>query len=155
MTFIKNIVLFGGIVIMLGFAACTNHVENTNSTEIVMDSNQEKGFASSKGQSDEEKSGGMVTAGTEEYRGFIVDNVLHSLSNGDIHYNVYIPDSYNGKTEYALFITLPGYQGLYFQGVAENLKTEEFGFEAQKYNEKMIIFCSCARKYNIRKAGCR
>lgn len=81
-----------------------------------------------------------VTEGTEKYKGFLVDNVLHSEAEGDIHYNVYIPDSYNdSKDPYALFVTLPGYQGLYFQGVAENIKTEDFGFEAQKYNEKMII----------------
>ena len=77
--------------------------------------------------------------GTDDYRGFLVDNVYHSEENGDIHFNVYIPDCYDGKSEYALFITLPGYQGLYFQGVAENIKTEDFGFEAQKYNSKMII----------------
>ncbi len=40
---------------------------------------------------------------------------------------------------YALFVTLPGYEGLYFQGVGVNIQAEEFAFEAQKYNEKMII----------------
>lgn len=80
-----------------------------------------------------------VTVGSEEYRGFILDNVLHSQSEGDIHYNVYIPDSYDGTKEYALYITLPGYQGLYFQGVGENIRTEDFGFEAQKYITDMII----------------
>ena len=69
--------------------------------------------------------------GTDNYKGFLVDNVYHSKQNGDIHYNVYIPDSYDGKSKYALFVTLPEYQGLYFQGVAENIKTEEFVFEAQ------------------------
>ena len=34
-----------------------------------------------------------VTSGSEKYRGFIMNNVLHSPSEGDIHYNVYIPDS--------------------------------------------------------------
>ena len=38
-----------------------------------------------------------------------------------------------------IHFTLPGYQGLHFQGVGQNAKTEEFGFEAQKYNAKMII----------------
>ncbi len=80
-----------------------------------------------------------VTEGTENYRGFVVDNILHSDHDGDIHYNVYIPESYDGKTPFALYFTLPGYEGLYFQGVAQNLKSEEFGFEAQKYNDKMII----------------
>ena len=80
-----------------------------------------------------------VTSGTETYRGFVIDNVLHSESNGDIHYNVYIPEGYDGSRPYALYFTLPGYEGLYFQGVAQNLKSEAFGFEAQKYNDEMII----------------
>ena len=33
----------------------------------------------------------------------------------------------------------PGYEGLYFQGVAANIQSEEFGFEAQKYNSEMIV----------------
>lgn len=86
----------------------------------------------------EESALGYVTEGTEEYRGFIIDNVFHSVSEGDIHYNVYIPESYDGSEPYALYFTLPGYEGLYFQGAASNLQSEEFGFEAQKYNEKMI-----------------
>ena len=80
-----------------------------------------------------------VTAGTEEYRGFQMDNVLHSQNDGDIHYHVYVPESYDGTEPYALFVTLPGYEGLYFQGVGVNIQAEEFAFEAQKYNEKMII----------------
>lgn len=82
---------------------------------------------------------GTVTEGTEEYRGFIIDNVLHSPADGDIHYNVYIPESYDGSRPYALYVTLPGYEGLYFQGVAANLRSEAFGFEAQNYNSEMII----------------
>lgn len=82
---------------------------------------------------------GYVTEGTEEYREFLIDNVFHSVSEGDIHYNVYIPESYDGSRPYALYFTLPGYEGLYFQGVAKNLQSEEFGFEAQKYNNEMII----------------
>ena len=86
-----------------------------------------------------ETSLGYVTEGTGEYCGFVIDNVFHSVNEGDIHYNVYIPKSYDGSEPYALYFTLPGYEGLYFQGVASNLKSEEFGFEAQKYNSKMII----------------
>lgn len=32
----------------------------------------------------------FVTEGTEEYRGFILDNVLHSEKDGEIHYNPYL-----------------------------------------------------------------
>lgn len=80
-----------------------------------------------------------VTEGNDTYRGFVIDNVLHSDENGDIHYNVYVPESYDGSKAYALYFTLSGYEGLYFQGVAQNLKSEDFGFEAQKYNREMII----------------
>lgn len=80
-----------------------------------------------------------VTTGQETYRSFVLDNVLHSETEGDIHYNVYIPDSYDGSTPYALFFTLPGYQGLYFQGVGINLRSEDFGFTAQDYNRQMIV----------------
>ena len=82
---------------------------------------------------------GTVTPGMEEYRGFVIDNVLHSPNDGDIHYNVYVPEGYDGSTPYALYVTLPGYEGLYFQGVAANIKSEAFGFEAQKYNSEMIV----------------
>ena len=80
-----------------------------------------------------------VTEGTDTYKGFLLDNVLHSSEEGDIHYNVYIPDSYDGSKPYALFFTLPGYEGLYFQGVGVNIKAEGFGFAAQEYNPEMII----------------
>lgn len=64
---------------------------------------------------EQNKNNDSVTAGTEEYEGFLLDNVLHSKTEGDIHYNVYIPDSYDGTEPYALYFTLPGYQGLYFR----------------------------------------
>ncbi len=80
-----------------------------------------------------------VSEGVETYRGFVLDNILHSETEGDIHYNLYVPESYDGSAPYALFVTLPGYEGLYFQGVGTNLRAEEYGFEAQKYNAEMIV----------------
>ena len=88
----------------------------------------------------------FVTPGTSTYRDFTVDNVLHAGEAGDIHYNVYIPESYDGSEPYALFFTLPGYEGLYFQGVAANLQSEEFGFEAQKYHEEYDRRCAPAQR---------
>lgn len=79
-----------------------------------------------------------VTEGTETYRGFQMDNVLHA-PEGDIHYHLYIPDGYDGSEAYALFLTLPGYEGLYFQGVGQNLYSENFAFEALNYNDHMIV----------------
>lgn len=79
-----------------------------------------------------------VTTGTDTYRDFVLDNVYHS-SVGNIHFNSYIPESYDGNKPYALFISLCGYGGYYFQGVGSNIRNEQFVFEAQKYNAEMII----------------
>ena len=89
-------------------------------------------------ESEKDENSASITAGTEEYKGFLLDNILHS-EEGDIHYNVYIPDSYDGTEPYALYVTLPGYQGLYFQGVGMNVRTEDFGFTAREYVPDMII----------------
>lgn len=82
---------------------------------------------------------GKVKPGSKYYRGFLLDNVLKTKAGDKIHYNLYVPKSYDGTKRVPLFITLPGWEGLYFQGVGENLKWEDFGFEAQKYHEDMII----------------
>lgn len=79
-----------------------------------------------------------VTPGTEVYQGFQMDNVLHA-PEGDIHYHIYVPGSYDGSESYALFLTLPGYEGLYFQGMGQNLHSEDFAFESLNYNDKMIV----------------
>ncbi len=79
----------------------------------------------------------QITYGMQTQRGFINDNIYRS-ELGDIHYSSYIPDSYNGSEPYALFITLPGWEGLYFQGVGANM-VEDFGPEATHWNEKMIV----------------
>ena len=80
-----------------------------------------------------------IDFGSEVIRGFTFDNVLHSENDGDIHFGLYIPDNYDGTKPYALFVTLPGYEGLHFQGVGVNIRAEDYGIEAQKYNEEMII----------------
>ena len=64
---------------------------------------------------------------------------MHSESEGEIHYNLYVPESYDGSEPYELFFTLPGYEGLYFQGVGVNLYSEDFGFTAREYIPDMII----------------
>ena len=79
-----------------------------------------------------------ITMGTQTQRGFLNDNVYHSETEGDIHYSSYIPASYDGSEPYALFITLPGWEGLYFQGAGANM-VEDFGTEAIRYNDKMIV----------------
>lgn len=123
--------------LMFTLSACQNTADTRQEGTTTAADEAEQNTSDSGHSSD--TSNDTVTEGTDTYRGFTVDNVLHSQEEGDIHYNVYIPDSYDGKTPYALYFTLPGYQGLYFQGVAENIKTEDFGFRAQDYISDMII----------------
>ena len=37
-----------------------------------------------------------IDFGTDMIRGFAFDNVLHSEADGDIHYGLYVPESYDG-----------------------------------------------------------
>lgn len=70
---------------------------------------------------------------------FQIDNIYNSDKYGEIHYSVYIPKNYDSKKSYPMYITLPGYEGLYFQGVGVNLENEDFASEAKKINDQMII----------------
>lgn len=70
---------------------------------------------------------------------FIIDAVYHSPNDGDIHYSYYIPNDYNENKTYPLYITLPGYEGLYFQGIGANLEMEDFAEVAKNINNQMII----------------
>lgn len=80
-----------------------------------------------------------VTAGTEVYQGFLMDNVLHAGDAGDVHFHIYVPDSYDGTKTYPLFLTMSGYGGMYFQGAGANLTEEPFALWARQQYPDMII----------------
>lgn len=79
-----------------------------------------------------------LRVGGKTWRGMSVDCVLPG-EEGDIHFSLYVPPSYDGSVPFALFVTLPGWQGLYFQGAGENIRTEEFAFTARSYVPDMIV----------------
>ena len=101
---------------------------------------------------------GEITVGKEMQRGFINDNILHSPEHGDIHYSSYIPEAYDGTKPYALFVTLPGWEGLYFQGVGANMvKVYLHGYSGggetgslvmAKRPELYTAFLCCATKWD-------
>lgn len=140
---VAGILLAGCVILLSGCGNTDNASQEANQPAAGADGQEEvqeevQGGAGGdagdvQGQTD------SVTEGTEEYRGFILDNVLHSESEGEIHYNLYVPESYDGSEPYALFFILPGYEGLYFQGVGVNLYSEDFGFTAREYIPDMII----------------
>ena len=69
---------------------------------------------------------------------FQMDQVFASDTEGTIHYNLYVPESYDGTIPYALYMALPGWGGLYFQGVGSDLR-EPFPFAGPLYNAQMIV----------------
>ena len=112
-------------------ASCSqNQISSSDSDDVLNDETSNEG--------DDEKLN-EPTLNDDYYRGFSMDNVLQDEELGLIHYNVYVPESYDGTKPYALYFTLPGYQGLYRFGVGANLETEDFAFEAMNYVSDMII----------------
>lgn len=58
-----------------------------------------------------------VTRGEKTYRDFSLDNVLHSPDEGDIHFNLHVPESYDGtKAAVCLFSHDEQVMGWLFRG---------------------------------------
>lgn len=125
----RNLVII--FILILLFFIITGCSKSSNT----VDQNQSE---PQKDMSNENQVNSQVNFGTKVTRGFTNDNVYHSNEQGDIHSSLYVPESYDGTKPYALFITLPGWEGLYFQGVGANM-VEDFGIEALQYNEEMIV----------------
>lgn len=136
---VAGILLAGCMILLSGCGNTDNASQEASQPAAGADGQEEVQEGASGDAGDVQGQTDFVTEGTEEYRGFILDNVLHSESEGEIHYNLYVPESYDGSEPYALFFTLPGYEGLYFQGVGVNLYSEDFGFTAREYIPDMII----------------
>lgn len=81
--------------------------------------------------------GGVLTEGSIIDRGFIVDNALE-IDGRTLHFSLHVPDSYDGGTPFSLYVSCPGWEGLYFQGVGANL-VEDYPFVANDYIPNMIV----------------
>ena len=77
--------------------------------------------------------------GREADRLFQLGCSLQTNDLGAIHYNISVPDGYKASHEYALHIALPGWEGLYFQGIGEDLRWEYLPYESPAYVEDMIV----------------
>ena len=81
--------------------------------------------------------GAVFAEGSMVDRGFVVDNTL-DVDGRTLHFGLHVPDSYDGSVPYALYISCPGWEGLWFQGVGANL-VEDFPFVANDYIPDMIV----------------
>ncbi len=87
----------------------------------------------------EEVPRGELIVGTEDIRGFLFVSVYYCLEEDPVHFGLHIPESYDGSEPYAFYVTLPGYDGMYYQGLGKNVTEEDFGTEALRYQPDMII----------------
>ncbi|WP_229772037.1 prolyl oligopeptidase family serine peptidase [Olsenella porci] len=92
-----------------------------------------QGPASSAGIATEAK----FTQGSRVDRGFVVDDSL-DVGGRTLHFSLHVPDGYDGSAAYRLYVSCPGWEGLYFQGVGANL-VEDFPFVANDYIPNMIV----------------
>ncbi len=106
---------------------------------IVVIKNKEQGTNQKTNENNSNTEGGYIEMTDKNENDFQIDLVYHSPSNRDIHYSAYIPSNIDSLEEVPLYITLPGYEGLYFQGVGVNLRYEDFAYIAKELNPNMII----------------
>lgn len=122
------------VLISIGIYYYTQNMSTTESINILTNTVQEPNVTTS----NISENTAELEVGTNEQRGFIIDNILHSEEQGDIHFASYFPEGYKETNLYAIYFALPGWDGLYFQGVGANMN-EPFPYEAQQYNKDMII----------------
>ena len=84
---------FLALTMELSLTACGREAAVQPAPEPPAQAQETPARGSSPGASEPESE---VTEGAETYRGFQMDNVLHA-PEGDIHYHIYVPDSYDGS----------------------------------------------------------
>lgn len=127
----KIILLIVVIVILVIIGIFTINNNSNNSEETLQQGNIENK------ENKITTSNEYIREGSEEHRGFILDNTLIT-TNPEIHFNIHYPENYDKVKQYAIYFANPGWEGLYFQGVGKDLG-EPYVYEAQKYNKDMII----------------
>lgn len=68
---------------------------------------------------------------------------------GEVHYLLHVPQ---GEGPFGLFVTLPGYEGLRFQGAGENLRREDFAWQALEDYGPMIVLAPQLSDWHERSA---
>ena len=141
-------------LIELGIVGCsargiaadtTTNSSDSNSSSMATNNSQEGGGeVNANGTDTVDTSFWTLDESSQTDRGFTVDNVLHVANasllpgGGEVHFSIHVPDTYDGSTSCALYVALPGWEGLLFQGVGANLQ-EDFPFVANNYVADMIV----------------
>ena len=99
----------------------------------------------------ETKEGKIMDINEFDSNDFQIDLTLDN-DGKEIHYSAYIPKNVENINNLSMYITLPGWEGLYFQGVGANLKYEDFAYVAKKMNHNMIILAPQLNDWGITSA---
>lgn len=79
-----------------------------------------------------------LVEGSRTDRGFVVDHLLRTPDDGEIHVSLSVPEDYDLAGPAPLYVALPGWEGLWFQGVGAHL-SEDFPFVAREQVPQMVI----------------
>ena len=126
------------ICALAGADGCAGNAVDDTRREVSSSADSETGIDAYDSYDGEDVSSWTLDEGATTDRGFRVDDVLHAGDHGDVHFSIHVPDSYDGSMPYALYVALPGWEGLLFQGVGANLQ-EDFPFVANDYVEDMVV----------------
>lgn len=83
-----------------------------------------------------------ITESTKDFKDFTIDNIMHFSDDlAELHFHMYVPESYDGSKPYALYIALPGHGSYIYESedIGENVSDENFAANSRKYNDKMIV----------------
>lgn len=135
----KKIIALVTIIAIVILACIININTNENKNSEKQDnSNESQNYVKQYDRKQTNTTNDSYIEETSKYQNnFQIDVVLHT-SNRSIHHSRYIPKNIESLENVPLYITLPGYEGLYFQGVGVNLR-ENFAFAAKEINPNMII----------------
>lgn len=90
------------------------------------------------GSAPAEVEGYEFTPGTLTDRGFVVDHRLSTPGERELHFSLSLPEGFDPSTPAPLYVALPGWEGLYFQGVGVHL-VEDMPFTARERIPELII----------------
>lgn len=98
----KIILLIVVIVILVIIGIFTINNNSNNSEETLQQGNIENK------ENKITTSNEYIREGSEEHRGFILDNTLIT-TNSEIHFNIHYPENYDKAKQYAIYFANPGF----------------------------------------------
>ena len=121
------ILLLAGILVIPAGCGTDRRQEGTGTVSVAQsdteesapqeaDENENTATVQENADQDGQETSAYVTEGTEEYRGFTLDNVLHSENDGDIHFICMCPTAMTEADPMQSFLHYPDMKDYIYRG---------------------------------------